>query len=84
MKLRPVRSAFEVSYAVPIPKDRRGGYNAKYPWHTMEVGGSFFVPGGKRHLFDLCSRMSETTGWRYMAREVEEEGVAGVRVWRKE
>jgi hypothetical protein len=72
----------EIQSGIPIPEINRNPHtqrHSKYPWHTMNVGDSFFVPNvtvkgfagtaysaGKRH------------GRTYVARTVD----GGVRVWR--
>ena len=72
----------EVQSGIPIPDINRNPptqRNSKYPWHTMNVGDSFFAPNvtvkgfagtaysaGKRH------------GRTYVARTMD----GGVRVWR--
>jgi len=85
--------AYALSDNVPMPSDtRRGGTRAsKYPWSTMSEGQSFFVAGGKINTFyTLCtstskrmSRLTPATPIRFVARQVVEQGVTGVRVWRK-
>jgi hypothetical protein len=72
----------EVQSGIPIPDINRNPptrRHSKYPWHTMNVGDSFFAPNvtvkgfagtaysaGKRH------------GRTYVARTMD----GGVRVWR--
>ena len=88
----PIASSFTLSDTVPLPSDtRRGGTRtSKYPWSSMAVSQSFFVAGGKINTFyTLCTstskRMSRTSAspLQFIARLVVENGVTGVRVWRK-
>ena len=68
----------EVEKGVPLPDSKWRGA-AKYPWLTLEVGDSFFVPGIKS-----ASRISgqwwvqKRTGRKFTKRAVD----GGVRVWR--
>ena len=65
---------------VEIPEITRcGGRPAKYPWHAMEVGDSFFVPDKKSCQFGgLIQYAKKKTGYKYSVRK---EG-DGIRVWR--
>ena len=52
----------------------------KYPWTTMEVGDSFFVPGGKLKSIKslVYGRSRKSDGRKFSALSVD----GGVRVWR--
>ena len=61
----------------PAAQKRAG---IKYPWTTMAVGDSFFVPGGKlRSIKSLVhGRNRKSDGGKFSAFPVD----GGVRVWR--
>ena len=61
----------------PAAQKRAG---IKYPWVTMEVGDSFFIPGGKlRSIKSLVyGRNRKRDGGKFSAFSVD----GGVRVWR--
>lgn len=68
---------FEVETGIPIPAQHHA--NQRYPWHTLNVGESFFVPNGKLKSIQICaSKMKAKTGHRYLVRPVD----GGVRAWR--
>lgn len=73
---------FTVDKGIPCPTAGIG--IAKYPWATMEVGDSFFVPGDPRvlalRLQAAASKERTRTGKRYTGRRQ----VDGVRIWRAE
>jgi hypothetical protein len=64
----------KVDKDIPIPPRR-----LKYPWSTMEVGDSFFVPGKNSQSFgNTVQHARRTTGRTFTARKVE----GGLRIWR--
>lgn len=76
-------SQFTIDKGVPLPPHRPSGGMGRlptYPWHQMEVGDSFFVPGGV--LKKLATAASATARrhppLRFSLRTVD----GGVRVWR--
>ena len=70
---------FEIEKGIEKPAaQKRNGI--KYPWTTMAVGDSFFVPGGKlRSIKSLVhGRNRKRDGEKFSAFSVD----GGVRVWR--
>lgn len=82
----PVAEAvkIEVFTNIPIPEGRTSR-ESKYPWDTLDVGASFFVPGAKVDTFNtLCSSRNKKGEKKYIARKwTGKDGVLGVMVWRK-
>jgi hypothetical protein len=66
----------EITKGVPTPHRGR----SKYPFRHMELGDSFFAPGGTVIGLHGCARRHRPM--RFTCRSVVENGVAGVRVWR--
>ena len=67
-------SEYKIDQNIPLPS-RRG----KYPWATLEVGDSFFVPGIKTAAFSARPRAQGPLGGRkYTSRNVD----GGIHVWR--
>lgn len=73
-------STIKIDKGVPIPNGS-GGYSV-YPWAEMEVGDSFFapVPG----LSGSIAGAARKYGWKFRTQTTVENGIKGVRVWRKE
>jgi hypothetical protein len=82
-----------IDKGVPIPSAGRGsGAPRMYPWHEMEPGDSFFVPGAKRDYndkrpgvdrqFGIAIGKKLIPGSKWATRAVTENGINGVRVWR--
>jgi hypothetical protein len=73
---------FVLEKGVPIPRIPRGpGALPPLPLHDMEVGDSFFQPGGKTERYRLNSAIracKRSTGWQFTLRSVD----GGFRVWR--
>lgn len=71
----------EIQSGIPVPEINRNPKerNSKYPWHSMNVGDSFFVA-------DLTSKgfagtvysAGKRSGKKFIARAVD----GGVRIWR--
>ena len=83
--------AIMVERGIPVPaKAVSPGRTTKYPWHSMEVGDSFFVPGmsiyksepdgRKRFAYHNGERF--VSGSKWTMRRATKDGVQGVRVWR--
>lgn len=71
------RQVVKIDKGVPVPAP----YNAKYPWKSLKINDSFFIPQAQRtqsnlHAAALQSKIKVKT------RTVTENGVKGVRVWR--
>jgi len=67
----------EIEKGIPAPAKET--IRRKYPFHMMEIGDSFFVPGRERT--QMCSSIAnakKTTGFLFTSHSVN----GGVRVWR--
>lgn len=67
-----------IDRGIPLPEVKKFNH---YPYKTMQVGESFFVPGVSVKL--MCNnngRMNKITGMKFTARKEKD----GVRVWRIE
>ena len=81
---------FPVQGNIPIPRNRpaASGSRRRYPWRTMKVGDSFFVPcrdgedPGKLQESIAATGVGagKRLGTRYTTRREDD----GVRVWRAE
>lgn len=81
----------KVDKGIPIPPLRRGVVQTA--WKRLEVGDSFFAPvqpsgygGTQRKLQSLLVTQAmhycREYGWEFTTRQVIENDVPGVRVWR--
>lgn len=70
---------FKIEKNIPLAK--KGGAARAYPLDQMEVGDSFFVPGGKS---GNVTPSAHYRGIKIKTRTVTESGVKGLRVWRVE
>jgi heme/copper-type cytochrome/quinol oxidase subunit 2 len=75
-------SEYEIEKDIPIPAmSAPRGRKEKYPWSTLDVGHSFFVPDvSAKRMQSTASKAAARTGRTFVARNVE----GGVRVWRYE
>ena len=67
-----------------MPTEGFGG-STKYPWRSMEVGDSFFIPVKAGDDVDKLQRAiiaSSRNVCKRATRRVVERGVRGLRVWR--
>lgn len=73
-------SEYEVEDDQPMPAvSPNKGRVEKYPWSKLEVGMSFFVPGGQSsRVKSSASKASKRYNKTFISRTVE----GGVRVWR--
>lgn len=66
---------------IPAPTSHPGR-PAKYPWHDMEVGDSFFLPNAGRteqqRLSTRATAFARRRGFKFATRRMD----GGVRVWR--
>jgi hypothetical protein len=75
------QTAIRIDKGVPIPPQRDGRGNPKYPWAAMEVGDSFFVPADRqRGITSVPNKKHAPKKWT--SRMVVENGVKGLRIWR--
>ena len=79
--------AFEIEKDIPVSPRKKKGYRSKYPFKSMGIGDSFFVPvassprGGMSSLCGACRNGSERLfggSGHFSVRTVE----GGYRVWR--
>ncbi len=70
----------EVDTKIPIPK-RGPGDRSKYPWITMKIGESFYVPG---RTIESFSAQVTNAAKRFRTRYTCRTENGGVRVWRIE
>ena len=68
---------YQIDKGVPTP-----GKEIKYPFARMDVGDSFFIPGGNSSSRGGIYQSARNAGVKVSMRQVEESGVKGVRVWR--
>lgn len=78
---------FTVEKNVEVPKGR-SGKPEKYPFPDMDSGDSFFAPAGKLTASSLQKSIASAAIRRmgagaFTTRVLTEDGVEGVRVWRK-
>lgn len=90
-----VRPSFSIDKGVPVPATRRFGSNPGiYPFDTMEVSDSFFVPATEDRpnvaksmasTISSANKRYKESGKKFSVRNVEADvvtGVAGARVFR--
>lgn len=79
---------FVIEQNIPIPPRWRsgGGRNsgkAKYPWHQLGIGESFFVPGITTQKLSACANHIHGKKFTFRAmRRYVMFGEEGVRAWR--
>lgn len=88
----PARPAITIDKGVPMPKAgsgrrKNGGRKPLYPLRSMEVGDSFAVVvhadrGAHRTQRGLTKCAHALPDRKFSTRQVEENGVRVVRVWR--
>lgn len=77
--------AFKIDKGVPIPDMHlRSGPIPRYPWRTMEIKDSFFVPNATRSMQTQASNNGRQLQRKFYAQKCTEHGVTGVRIWRVE
>lgn len=70
---------------IPIPGTGRKRRAANYPWRTMEVGQSFYVPNQRSAIsgcFQMAARYGRKFTWREEVADLYGERHVGARVWR--
>lgn len=81
-------SEIKIDEGIPVPPPGTFGPRAsKYPYDTMDVGNSFFIPVTDEAGAAVAKRrMRQSTAWankRYAPKKFTARSVAGgVRVWR--
>lgn len=81
-------TTIKIDHNIPMPPAALGG--ARYPFRTMEVGDSFFVPvrpgqtvrSVQTRVSSAASVSGERMGRKYATRTIRDNGSSGVRVWR--
>lgn len=75
-----------IETGIPIPPARlspRKG-KSKYPFLSMKVGDTFFMPGVMAaSVQSMARRATIHLGWRFTTRAVTEGGKNGARCWRE-
>ena len=68
---------------INFPKATRNRPAEGYPFADMEVGDMFFLAGRKTcHAVNLTNKADASK--KFVARKFEQEGVAGLGVWRQQ
>jgi hypothetical protein len=62
---------------IPLPR-----HYMKYPFKEMDVGDSFLTKANRNAVTGASAYWGRKLNTRYINREVAENGVEGVRVWR--
>ena len=83
----------KIDKGVPVPPAKKGGSVCRWPWHDMSPGDSFFAPGyvqalaqrtvDKERILTIGGGKRTRLGTSWATRLVTEDGVRGVRVWRR-
>lgn len=74
-------SEIKIDKNIPLP--RASKKRTVYPFQSLAVGESFFVPGRTPATISGSRQYAErATGHRFISRSVDENGKNGVRVWR--
>ena len=73
-------SRLEIEKGVPLPP--KGSASRIYPFGQMEIGDSVFVPGRKSSNANSILTTWIRKGWKFTARNCEQDGAKGCRVWR--
>lgn len=84
---------FDLEDDIPIPPAASStGRYARYPWHEMTVGKSFFVPQQNKVPLNTLQASLGTASRRWAQRKklnmkwttrrVKVKGVDGIRIWR--
>jgi hypothetical protein len=78
-----------VDSGIPLPPTRRGRKKYSFPFRTMEMGESFFIPCTKEEIGRLqssihgsASYIKKSTEREFTVRRVYENNMLGVRCWR--
>lgn len=75
------RAVIAIDKGVPLP-DRSPIFQRKYPFREMEVGDSCFIAGKTRQGIKASLKLATCDCRQYATRQVVENGVKGLRVWR--
>jgi hypothetical protein len=83
-----VVAGFAIETGIPIPDFQPGrGQGSKYDplFEALPVGGSIFISGERAEKkVGSLQRAGKKKGVRFTTRKIEEDGVSGIRVWRRE
>ena len=68
----------KIEKGIPLPKkgSQREG------WSVMEIGDSVFIPGERSGTVQGRLKYQIFKGWKFSARNCEQNGIKGCRVWR--
>jgi len=71
---------------VQMPEPQRGRNSSllreRFPFETMPVGASFFIPGASQKICNTVLRAAKSVGAKAAGRMAIEGGLKGVRFWR--
>lgn len=89
-RLAATSFAYEIEEGIPLPVKKTGVRGeSRYPFATMPVNASFFVPASPemeepwKTLTSLASRRTrELFPKKFVTERQEKNGVSGVRIWR--
>lgn len=70
----------KIDKGIELPPNS-GGRPRKYPWRDMEIGDSFFIP---QKRYSGLFTGARNAGIKIRTRQMNENGVDGIRVWRVE
>jgi hypothetical protein len=71
----------KIEHDIPIPKRIRGR-NPKYDFQAMEIGHSFFTPGGSSIQVSILTCAKRHRPKRFVTKMVTEKNKKGYRCWR--
>ncbi len=74
-RVNKVSGVFEIQKGIAVPPKRRPD-KAVYPWHSLGVGDSFFIPNRR-----VCGGLHQLSRAAGIEIKVRSEG-GGLRVWR--
>jgi hypothetical protein len=74
-------AVIQIDRGVPLPPSQQI-FKRKYPFSTMAVGDSFFVPGMVRQRMAGPIRYASCECRKFTTRRTVENGIPGLRVWR--
>ena len=69
--------AYEIEKDIPIPLTRRP-YNDRYPFASMDIGDSVFVPGDDGRVVRAALNYGARNSKKFCSRKAD----GGIRVWR--
>lgn len=74
---------FKIDSNLPIPTRCGRGRRLLYPFDQLKNGQSFFVPNAKRSMAACAYLYGKRHKRTFVTSRVTEDGVQGLRIWRK-